>query len=96
MEWCLENEVRVLSMSLGIQGFNPFWLDVTRALRENNVLPVFAIGNEFANSSRSPGSYPEALSVGAMDSNDQVADFSSSIKFNRPIEPFQPDCVPPA
>ena len=95
MEWCLENEVRILSMSLGIRGFTPFWIDVTRRLRENNVLPVFAIGNEFAGSSRSPGNYAEALSVGAVDSNDLVADFSSSIKFDRPEEPFQPNCVAP-
>jgi subtilisin len=95
MEWCLENEVRILSMSLGVRGFTPFWLDVTRALRQNNVLPVFGIGSEGPGTSRSPASYPEALSVGAMDSNDHVADFSSSIKFDRPIEPFQPDCVAP-
>ena len=82
-------------MSLGIRGFTPFWVDITRRLRENGVLPVFAIGNEGPGTSRSPGNYPEALSVGAIDSNDHVAAFSSSIKFDRPIEPYQPDCVAP-
>ena len=64
-------------------------------MRENNVLPAFAIGNEGVGTSRSPGNYAEALSVGAMDSNDHVATFSSSIKFDRPTEPFQPNCVAP-
>ena len=95
MEWCLENKVRILSLSLGRRGFNPFWVDVTRRLRENNVLPVFAIGNEGPGTSRSPGNYPEALSVGMVDSNDHVDFRSSSIKFDREIEPFQPNCVAP-
>jgi subtilisin family serine protease len=64
-------------------------------LRQNNVLPVFALGNEGPGTSRSPGNYPEALSIGAMDSNDHVAAFSSSIRFDRPVEPFQPNCVAP-
>jgi subtilisin len=95
MEWCLEKKVRVLSMSLGIRGYTPFWLDITRRLRESGTLPIFAIGNEGPGFSRSPGNYPESVSVGAVDSNDHMATFSSSIKFNRPIEPYQPDCVAP-
>jgi subtilisin len=35
------------------------------------------------------------LSVGAMDATDHVADFSSSQKFNRPIDPLVPDLVAP-
>jgi subtilisin len=95
MEWCLEKKVRVLSMSLGIRGFTPFWLDITKRLRQNGTLPVFAIGNEGPGFSRSPGNYSESVSVGAIDSNDHIASFSSSIKFSRPIEPYQPDCVAP-
>ena len=45
--------------------------------------PVIAVGNEFSNTSRSPGNYANVLSVGAIDKNDIVADFSSSQKFNR-------------
>jgi subtilisin len=95
MEWCIENQVKVLSMSLGFRGYTPFFTDVMRRLRENGVLPIIAIGNEGFGFSRSPGNYPEALSVGAIDSNDHVARFSSSIRFNRDIEPYQPNCVAP-
>jgi subtilisin len=95
LEWCLRKQVRVISMSLGIRGYTPFWTDVTQRLRQAGVLPIFAIGNEGIGTSRSPGNYPEALSIGAMDSNGRVATFSSSIKFTRPVEPFQPDCVAP-
>jgi subtilisin family serine protease len=66
-----------------------------RRLRGNGVLPIIAIGNEGRGFSRSPGNYPEALSIGAIDSNDRIASFSSSIRFNRDVEPDQPDCVAP-
>jgi subtilisin len=95
MEWILEQNVRVLSMSLGFRGFTPFFLAVTQRLRDRGVLPVFAIGNEGVGTSRSPGNYAEALSVGAIDINSRVANFSGSIKFTRPVEPDQPNIVAP-
>ncbi len=95
MEWCLENNVRVLNMSLGFRGYTPFFIDVTRRLRQSGALPVFAIGNEGPNTSRSPGNYPEALSVGATNNVCRVASFSSSIRFNRKVEPEQPNVVAP-
>jgi len=95
MEWALEKRVRVLSMSLGFRGFTPAFQDVTQSLRDQGVLPVFAIGNEGVGTSRSPGNYAEALSVGAHDRQNQVADFSSSITFKRPNEPNQPNVVAP-
>jgi len=60
MEWALGQGVRVLSMSLGLRGFTPFFLAVTQRLRDRWVLPVFAIGNEGVGTSRSPGNYAEA------------------------------------
>lgn len=95
MEWLLEENVRVLSMSLGFRGFTPFFRAVTQRLRDAGALPVFAIGNEGPGTSRSPGNYSEALSVGASDYRRRVAWFSSSILFNRPDEPHQPNVVAP-
>ncbi|HEX9440231.1 MAG TPA: S8 family serine peptidase [Roseiflexaceae bacterium] len=95
MEWGLESGVRVLSMSLGWRGYNPTFLTVTRRLRQQGVLPIFAIGNEGPGTSRSPGNYPETLSVGAVDRHKRVPPFSSSIHFNRDLDPDQPDLVAP-
>jgi phospholipase C/subtilisin family serine protease len=95
MDWVVGQGARVLSMSLGLPGFTPAFLDVTRRLRERNVLPVFAVGNEGPGTSRSPGNYAEALSVGAMDEHDDVADFSSSQRFQRSEDPLVPDLVAP-
>ncbi len=95
MDWSLGLGVRVLSLSLGFRGYWPDFLAVTRILRRKGVLPVFAVGNEYAGSSRSPGNYSEALSVGASDAKDQVADFSSSQRFDRKLDPIVPDLVAP-
>lgn len=95
MNWAVGKGVRVLSMSLGLRGFHDDFQVVTQILRNKNVLPIFAVGNEGAGSSRSPGNYPEALSVGAHDKAGVVADFSSSQRFDRKDDPFVPDLVAP-
>lgn len=94
MEWALEQGAQVLNMSLGIRGYTPFFVDVTRALRRNNCLPVIAIGNDYAGTTRSPGNYPESLSVGAMDDDDRVPAFSSSGRFQNPPHD-EPNVVAP-
>jgi subtilisin len=95
MDWVVGLGARVLSMSLGLRGFQEDFLPVTRILRARGVLPVFAVGNEGPGTSRSPGNYAEALSVGASNADDEVADFSSSQKFIRPDDPLVPDLVGP-
>ena len=95
MDWAITQNIRVLSMSLGLRGMFDFFLKVTQIIRAQNILPVFAVGNEGAGTSRSPGNYSEPLSVGAIDSNAVVADFSSSQRFLRTGDPLVPDLVGP-
>jgi subtilisin len=95
MEWIVEKQVRIMSMSLGLQGFTPAFQELIDALRRNNVLPVIAAGNEGPDTSRSPGNYDNVLSIGACAQDDTVADFSSSQTFDRPNDPLVPDLVAP-
>ncbi|UVC12309.1 penicillin-insensitive murein endopeptidase (plasmid) [Rhizobium sp. TH2] len=95
MEWVLGQGARVLSMSLGLRGFTPAFQVLINALIDGNVLPVIAVGNEYAGSSRSPGNYAEVLSIGASSVNDLVADFSSSETFLRDRDALVPDVVGP-
>ncbi len=83
MEWSVENGAQVLSMSLG---FNPSDIspDYMMSLAADNatkrgVVVVVAAGNEgwFYSSTRSPGNARSVITVGAIDSNKQVANFSS-------------------
>jgi subtilisin family serine protease len=95
MDWAVGERVRVLSMSLGIRGIVDDFLDIVDVLRSNGVLPVVAVGNEGPGTSRSPGNYPSALSVGAHDEQFAVAEFSSSQRFVRRSQPLVPDVVAP-
>jgi len=96
MDWAVGQGIRVLSMSLGFPGWWADFLPLTRILRARGVLPVFAIGNEGPGTSRSPGNYPEALSVGAIRQRPRsVAAFSSSERFRRAKDPAVPDLVAP-
>jgi subtilisin family serine protease len=95
LDWSLEQGVRVLSMSLGFRGWWEDFLPIVQILRARNVLPVIAVGNEGPGTSRSPGNYSEALSVGAVDVRGRVAGFSSSQRFQRANDPRVPDVVAP-
>ena len=84
MDWAIGEGIRVLSLSLGVRGYKEDFLVVIRRLRSLNVLPVVAIGNEGPETSRSPGNYPESLSVGACARDNTVPLFSSSQRLEKP------------
>ncbi len=85
----------ILSMSLGFRGWWDDFLLITDALRARNILPVFAVGNEGPGTSRSPGNYHQALSVGAMDRGLVVPYFSSAQRLARRLDPIVPDLIAP-
>lgn len=95
MEWLVDQGVRIMSVSVGLRGYDSSFEAIIDALRAANILPIIASGNEGVNTSRSPGNYATVLSVGAMDSNDSVAGFSSSQYFSRSGDPVVPDLVAP-
>ncbi|MFF3950685.1 S8 family serine peptidase [Streptomyces sp. NPDC001902] len=66
----------VVSMSLGAEGYADELIEPTRNIYRAGVFPSFAIGNQCVSGSASPGNVYEAVSVGATDDADDVADFS--------------------
>lgn len=80
MDWALGQGARVVNLSVGFPGFKSSFESIIKKLREQHMLPVVAIGNERAGATRSPGNYKTVLSVGAVDSDDKVAEFSGSAK----------------
>ncbi|MES5820708.1 S8 family peptidase [Streptomyces sp. RG80] len=80
MQWAVDQGAKVVNMSLGhadIPGVDP--LEAAVARLSGKALFVVAAGNEGDKPSTlgSPGSAPAALTVGAVDKQDQIADFSS-------------------
>lgn len=95
IEWALNVGVRILSISVGILGYEPYLEATFALLRKKGILPVSAAGNEGQGSSRSPGNYSTVLSVGAADATGVIWQDSASQKFPRELDPLVPDVVAP-
>ncbi|WP_210569323.1 S8 family serine peptidase [Streptomyces sp. GESEQ-4] len=83
MEWAVAEGAQVVNMSMGgpdTSGIDPLEEAVNRLSAESGALFVIAAGNEGRQGERtvgSPGSADSALTVGAVDKADKLADFSS-------------------
>ncbi|MFI1722620.1 S8 family serine peptidase [Streptomyces sp. NPDC020489] len=80
MQWAVDQGAKIVNMSLGsldLPGVDPMEAAVARL--SSKALFVVAAGNEGDKPSTlgTPGSAPAALTVGAVDKQDQIADFSS-------------------
>lgn len=95
LEWLLSQDVRIVNISVGIVGLVNDFIPILTKVRQMGILPVVAVGNEGPGTSRSPGNYPQALSVGAIDRSDSVWPSSSSQRFQRSGDPLVPDLVAP-
>jgi subtilisin len=95
VDWMLNFPVRVMNLSLGFPGYFDQYIPLLNKLLDKGILPVFAIGNEGPGTSRSPANYPQALSVGAVDTQGRVDPSSGSEAFPRKINPLVPDLVMP-
>ncbi|MBA3430352.1 MAG: S8 family serine peptidase [Actinobacteria bacterium] len=95
MDWALGEGARILSMSLGFPGYVEDFLPITRVLRRKGMLPIIAVGNEGPGTSRSPGNYTDALSIGWANRDETVDPDSSSQRFRRRTQPVVPDLVGP-
>ncbi|MEU6089792.1 S8 family serine peptidase [Streptomyces sp. NPDC047085] len=80
MEWAARDQhARIVSMSLGGGGdaTDPMSQTVDRLSHDTGALFVVAAGNGGRRAISSPGAADAALTVGAVDAKDQLADFSS-------------------
>lgn len=76
IQWAMDHGIKIANMSLGAdEGSEPLHRAVQAAL-EKGMLIVAASGNS-GGSVGYPGAYPEVVAVGAADSSDKVAPFSS-------------------
>jgi subtilisin len=95
LDWAIAQGCRIANLSLGIRGYEPQFSVILRLLRQRGVLPVVAVGNEGALTSRSPGNHVEVLSVGAVDETDNVWIQSSSQTLPTTPPRAVPDLVAP-
>lgn len=99
ISWAAEHGADIITMSLGLQRFEPKFEDLLRPLLTMyGILPVVAIGNASHGSTSTPGNVHSAFPVGALDGT-RVAGFSggASLDFPGTKQPkiVKPDVVAP-
>ncbi|MDO0916701.1 S8 family serine peptidase [Streptomyces sp. DT2A-34] len=83
MDWAAEQGADIVNLSLGTEdsvGIDPLEARVNKLSAEKGILFAIAAGNSGENGAQtvgSPGSAEAALTVGAVDDNDKLAEFSS-------------------
>ncbi|WP_369233639.1 S8 family serine peptidase [Streptomyces sp. R21] len=81
MEWAAEQGADVVNLSLGgpdTPEIDPLEAEVNKLSADKGILFAIAAGNSGPESIGSPGSADAALTVGAVDDHDKLADFSST------------------
>ncbi|MGX2994963.1 S8 family peptidase [Streptomyces sp. JNUCC 64] len=95
IDWAVEQGADVVNLSLGggdTPGTDPLEAQIDRLSEERNVLFVVAAGNGGTSGVDSPGSARAALTVGAVDRQDRIADFSG---VNKVPDAVKPDVTAP-
>lgn len=79
MEWCVNNKMEVINMSLGSSSDNQSFHDAIIKAYQAGVVLVAAAGNngETGGAVSYPAKYPEAIAVSAVDQAGRLASFSS-------------------
>jgi subtilisin len=84
--WCADHGIQVANMSLGAPTPSDIMQKALRYAKARGVIVVAAAGNSGGDVGY-PAAYPQTIAVSAMDSNDQIASFSSrgpQVKFIAP------------
>ena len=77
IEWAIEHEINIITLSLGGYEYSQVLRDAINKAIANNILIIAAAGNDGADNIMYPAAYPEVISVGALNADMQIADFSN-------------------
>lgn len=89
VDTCVNNGAKVINMSLGGPGSSNAERNALQAAADQDVLLIAASGNDGDSSLSYPASYDSVMAVGALDSNNQHAEFSqytSQVEISAPGE----------
>ncbi len=76
LDWCIKNNIQVINMSLGSTSANEAFKTAVQSAYADGIVIVAAAGND-GGAVNYPAAYPGVLAVGAVDSGDGIAYFSS-------------------
>ncbi|MFH2027733.1 MAG: S8 family peptidase, partial [Nanoarchaeota archaeon] len=75
VEWCIDNDIDIISMSFGMETYSQIFKEVLEEAYSSGILIIAAAGN--GGDVLYPAAYSGVIAVGAVDSSDEIASFSS-------------------
>ncbi|MGM0470940.1 MAG: S8 family peptidase [Bacillota bacterium] len=75
--WSIEQEIQILNMSFGVKEDNQTLKEAITKANEAGIIMIAAAGNDGTTPLQFPARYPEVISVGAVDKENQLAEFSN-------------------
>lgn len=81
IDWCINNNIHVMSMSLGSNGTHPAVHEAIKRAHDKGIIMVAAAGNDgngMGDTVDFPARYPEVIAVGAVDTSENLGSFSST------------------
>jgi len=91
MEWAIERDADVISMSLGTPEFHDAFVEPVRTARRSGAVVVAAAGNRGRNTSNAPANVYDAFAVGATDETGTIWSDSSGKRIDTDSALEQPD-----
>ncbi len=76
LDWAIQNKMQVVNMSLGTTANIQSFSDAVKRVNAAGIVEVAAAGND-GRAVNFPAAYPEVIAVGATDSNNNIASWSS-------------------
>lgn len=77
IEWCIDNQVDIINMSLGSPRHSSFIAATVKAAYRRGIITVAAAGNDGSSMPHYPGHLPGVIGVAAVDRQKQKASFSN-------------------
>ena len=77
IDWAIKNDLDILNMSISTTNNSESLHDIVKKANDAGIIMVAAAGNNYGGASEFPAAYPEVVSVGAIDENGSIADFSA-------------------
>ncbi|PWV97892.1 RHS repeat-associated protein [Paenibacillus cellulosilyticus] len=77
IDWAIDNHMDIINMSFTGTAYSQALKEAIDKAQQNGILVVAAAGNDQAFQAGYPAAYDTVISVGAVDSNNQIADFSN-------------------
>jgi subtilisin len=77
IQWCIENGIKVINMSLGTPMDSPSLHDAIASAHNSNIVVICAAGNDGTSGANYPARYSESIGVSAIDNGDNFYHYSN-------------------